>query len=127
MAFQTKRERAVKYIRNKKVREWVRNKIADEKAGIDTSIGREGYVYIFKIGEELYKVGMTTDVKNRMRALQASCPYLKCIWSAKVTDKYAAEKILHKLFKSKKITREVYRLSMPGDMMQADQRVNPLR
>lgn len=121
--FQSRREKSVNYIKNKKVRDWLRNKIAEEKAGVDTSIGREGYVYIFKIGDGLYKVGMTTNVQKRMQALKASCPHLMCIWTAKVRDKFSAESKLHKIFKPKKVQREIYALNMPGDMKQADQAI----
>lgn len=109
------------------IRAYKRRKEQEKRAVIDGCVGREGYVYIFKVGEGLYKIGMTTNIKNRLKALEASCPNILCIWSAKVRDRYFAEKDLHNFFKKKKNKREIYILNMPDDMLQADQTVNKYR
>lgn len=103
------------------IREWRKNKERDKKAILDGGDGRSGYLYIFKIGDNLYKIGMTTNIKKRIKALSASCPSLQCIWTARVRDRIFAEQDLHKAFESQKLEREVYTLVMPADMIRADQ------
>lgn len=106
---------------------WKRNKERERRAVIDGCEGRDGYVYIFKVSDGIYKIGMTTNVTKRMKDLSASCPYLKCIWTARVRDRYFAEKDLHKVFKKSKINRECYALNMPSDMLKADGVINKYR
>jgi predicted GIY-YIG superfamily endonuclease len=101
------------------VRKWKRDNEKFKRSIIDGSDGRVGYVYVFRLYDGFYKIGKTTNITERMKALQASCPTLNCVWSAHVRDMVIVEKELHKFFKKKKYEREVFMLE-PKDIMEAD-------
>lgn len=106
-------------VKNAAVRSWLRNKEQDYLAGVEKNEGKEGYVYIFSLGGGFYKIGRTTDVGRRLIALRAGNPNITCIWSAHVTDMIEAETRLHRIFKKKKIEREIYKLEK-GDTLVAN-------
>jgi hypothetical protein len=60
---------------------------------------------------DLYKIGQTYDPANRLKALQASNPKLKYVWSAMVDDSIGAEKAIHERYKPCKIEREIFKLN----------------
>lgn len=101
------------------VRAWKKNNEKFKKSIVEGANGRVGYVYIFRLYDGYYKIGKTSNVLERMKALQASCPTLTCVWSAHVRDMVIVEKELHQHFKKKKVEREVFRLD-PNDVRQAD-------
>ena len=101
------------------VREWKRNQEKYKKSIIEGEDGRIGYVYIFKLYDNYYKIGKTVNVAERMKVLKASCPTLNCAWSAHVRDMVIVEKELHKFFKNKKLNREIFTLEYK-DILEAD-------
>lgn len=101
------------------IRAWKRNKELLDKSIKEGANGRVGYVYIFKLYDNFYKIGYASDIQGRMKTLRASCPTLNCIWSAHVRDMVIVEQKLHKHFKKKKYDREIFILS-PNDIKEAD-------
>lgn len=101
------------------IRSWKRGKEMFKKSVIEGKFGKVGNVYIFKLYDGYYKIGYTYDIPQRMKDLQASCPTLKCVWSAHVRDMPLVEQELHKHFKKKKTEREIFMLD-PQDMIEAD-------
>lgn len=110
------------YIKNHNIREWAKNKERDYLAGVEKNEGKEGYVYIFDLKNGYYKVGRTKNVLQRLKALQAGNPGIKCVWSAHVQNTYEAESALHKMFKKKKVEREVFALER-GDILAANNNI----
>jgi len=100
--------------------DWRKEKERKKKEVLEGKDGRIGHVYIFKLYGEYYKIGCTTDILKRMKALQASCPTIKCVWSAHVRDMLIAEQDLHKKFHGQKVEREIFILT-PQDIIKADQ------
>jgi len=111
-----------------RVRDWKKNNERAEKSMIDVSKDGAGHVYIFKLNsyQSLYKIGMSTDVLQRLKTLQAANPELKLIWTARVRMMRQAEKELHKHFAAYKIKREIYEL-LPEEIRQADTIIDYLR
>jgi hypothetical protein len=74
--------------------------------------GKTGHVYICSIGKEkLYKIGKTSNLQGRMMALSAANPSLRCVYSAMTSDMNGAEKFLHRLYRSCKVEREIFRIN----------------
>lgn len=73
--------------------------------------GKAGHVYICSIGKDkLYKIGKTSNLSARMSALSAANPSLRCIYSAMTSDMNAAEKFLHRLYRSCRTEREIFKI-----------------
>lgn len=71
------------------------------------------YIYlIYDRGNGLYKIGRSINPATREKTLQSEKPNLQLIWISSLTDK-KNEKILHDLFKSKRVRGEWFRLSKP--------------
>ena len=73
--------------------------------------GKIGYVYVFSIGEDFYKIGKSVDYKDRLYDLQASNLYMKAILARRVPDMNATEKLLHAQFGEHRVSREVFHLT----------------
>jgi predicted GIY-YIG superfamily endonuclease len=100
------------YVKNPSIRAWARNKEQDILAGVEKNNGISGHVYIFSLGHDnLYKIGCTTNIQQRLKALQASNPNMKCVWSAWVKDMKKVEKQLHNDHKTCRLDREIFTLS----------------
>lgn len=100
------------YIKNASVRAWARNKEQDILAGVEKKIGDAGHVYIFSLGQgDLYKIGCTTHIERRLKALRASNPNMKCVWSAWVRNMRDVEKKIHKMYEDYRLDREIFTLS----------------
>lgn len=98
-------------IKGKAAKYYNRNKERQKKEIKDGKDGRCGYVYIFKLGfDNLYKIGMTTDILERLKLLKAANPVLLCVWSARVRDMHFVEQELHKKFRTFKVEREIFRI-----------------
>jgi len=98
-------------IKGKAARDYNRNKERQKKEIMDGKDGRCGYVYIFKLGyDDLYKIGLTTDILQRLKSLKAANPKLKCVWSARVRDIHFVEQELHKAFHRMKVEREIFKI-----------------
>lgn len=100
---------------------YVHKKKTKREEGLEDEIdGKDGYVYIFSLGhDQMYKIGHTKNILNRLKLLQASNPKLKCVWSAMVNDRYALEAKLHKIFHNKRVEREIFILDTE-DMKRAN-------
>src|SRR5688572_14610097 len=95
------------YVKNPSIRSWARNKEQDIMAGVEKKIGDAGHVYVFSLGyDNLYKIGCTTHIERRLKALKASNPNMKCVWSAWVRDMKDVEKKIHKIYASYRLDRE---------------------
>ena len=92
-------------------RAWARNQEQAVLAGVEKKIGKAGHVYIFSLGYgNLYKIGCTTNVMQRLRHLQAANPQMKCVWSAWVKEMRDVEKKIHDNYKSRRVDREIFKL-----------------
>jgi len=70
-------------------------------------------VYVITAGEfgDIYKIGIASDIKKRIKALQTGCPYvLYAVTSYKVKKPATVEKMLHLVYCSKRIRGEWFRL-----------------
>lgn len=98
-------------IRKAGVRAWARNQEQDILAGVEKKIGKAGHVYIFSLGYgNLYKIGCTTNIMQRLKSLQASNPNMKCVWSAWVKEMHDVEKKIHNNYKDHRVDREIFEL-----------------
>lgn len=74
---------------------------------------RKGYVYLLRVLNEtsLYKIGRATDVNNRLRTFNVKLPFqveYECVIES--GDMYRLERELHRLFESKRLNGEFFRL-----------------
>lgn len=79
---------------------------------VESKKSAAGFVYCIRYGDnEVYKIGKTTNPKNRISSLKTSCPMdLKIIYMTKCIDYDLCEKELHKLFENKRVNREWFAL-----------------
>lgn len=105
-----KAKQRVKYSNTKSVKQWRRNDHNFEMACTEKKNGHEGHVYVFYIGEDLYKIGRTFDVQKRLHSLRAGNPSIRCVWSAWSRDSYELEKLIHVSMKKHHVDREFFRL-----------------
>lgn len=62
----------------------------------------EGYVYIVAVGknQHIYKIGIATNVQNRIKQLQTGCPHpIRLIGYLKCEDPRVIEKEFHEALK----------------------------
>jgi hypothetical protein len=77
----------------------------------EKKVGKAGHVYVCSLGHDnLYKIGMTTNLTSRLRALSASNPQLRCVFSAMTSDARKAEKALHRIYKDCRVEREIFKI-----------------
>jgi hypothetical protein len=69
-----------------------------------------GYVYIFSVGENLYKVGKARNWKARLFTFQAANPEIKMVHVVSVRNRHKAEIAAHEYINKKKVKREIFRL-----------------
>jgi len=103
-------KKRVRYSNDKSIKQWRRNSDNFELACTEKRNGHEGHVYVFKITEELYKIGRTYDVQKRLKALRAGNPVIKCVWSAWSRDCFELEKKIHVSMQSYHEDREFFRI-----------------
>jgi hypothetical protein len=72
-----------------------------------------GFVYVIGNRQiQRYKIGRSTRLQERFKAIQSHSPILvEIIFSAKVTDSFAVEGLLHKRFKKQRKHGEWFDLS----------------
>lgn len=90
---------------------WARRARINDHAPQEEQSGEYGYVYIFDIGDGVYKVGMSGNWQARMAALGASNPNIKMIVAIRVQNAKHCETHLHVTFKSVHLKREMFRLT----------------
>jgi len=74
---------------------------------------RPGFVYLIKADNGVYKIGVATNVKNRLDRLDIVLPYaLETIHTIQTDDMYSLELKLHRKFKSKRIKGEWFNLQL---------------
>ena len=69
-----------------------------------------GFVYVISFGE-IYKIGQTYDVKNRLKQLQDMNPFCRVLKQIELTGYTVAERRLHEFFGSKRIAGEWFKLT----------------
>lgn len=72
------------------------------------------YIYLLKSnieGENLYKIGLTTNIKKRTNQLQTANPNLILETSFQTKHDYKLETYLHNHFKNRKVKGEWFKLS----------------
>jgi len=106
-----KAKKRVLYSNKTAVKQWRRNNENFESACVEKKNGHEGHVYVFYIGDGLYKIGRTYDVQKRIKTLRAGNPNIKCVWSAWSRDCFELEKRIHVFMKQYHVDREFFRLS----------------
>jgi len=87
-----------------------------ELAQTEKRNNHEGHVYAFRIKDDLYKIGRTYNIENRIKSLRAGNPDIKCIWSSWSPDCHELEKSLHVHMKEYHVDREFFRLSSENIM-----------
>lgn len=77
-----------------------------------------GCLYILQLGDtDIFKIGISIDVKRRMKELQRKSPLeIKLIRAWRGHDYEYAESSLHYLFKNRRIRGEWFRLT-PHDLL----------
>lgn len=73
----------------------------------------DGFIYIAKYGyEDIYKIGVSTNVKRRIYDLDSSCPkpviLIESFWFKNV---YEMEECIHDNFKEDSIRREWFKIN----------------
>ncbi len=64
-------------------------------------------IYLFKTGENYYKIGVAEVVKNRLKAIQCGCPTeVEYIFSHPTYRALNVEQLLHAVFQHKQVTGE---------------------
>lgn len=72
---------------------------------------KTGYVYFFKSGDGLVKIGQTKNVENRFKALKTSCPQgIESLGHIKSNDYKQLEKALHYYFSDKRKNGEWFEI-----------------
>lgn len=70
------------------------------------------YIYIMDLGfDGLYKIGMSTNPKRRLRALQSGNPKMKLVLFIKVRASTVTERHLHRSFENRRFDRELFHLT----------------
>jgi hypothetical protein len=69
-----------------------------------------GFVYVMRFGD-IYKIGQTYDVKNRLKQLQDMNPFCQVLKQIELTGYTVAEKRLHEFFETKRIAGEWFKLT----------------
>jgi hypothetical protein len=97
-----------------KKKSWVRNKRREKTAPRATASGRRGYVYVMYLGmANLYKIGRTGNLQERVRALAAGNPRIVPTLAYRVKDMYRCESVLHRRYRQRCLNeREVYGLEL---------------
>lgn len=71
-----------------------------------------GYVYFFRADNDLIKIGLTVNVKQRKRTLETALPYeLETVHIFQTSEYEALEGIFHEYFSAKRVRGEWFRLS----------------
>ena len=81
---------------------------------ISDMIKKLKYLYIIKPkGLSYYKIGIATDVEQRIKSLQTGCPtQLHCLYKKEFNSTIKLEKMIHNKFKNKKTHGEWFRLNI---------------
>jgi hypothetical protein len=75
------------------------------------SIAQPGTVYMFKLGDDLYKVGRTTDEDSRIKQLRKASQPDRGYWATyEVADSHEVERTIHRLLRHARVYGEVFRL-----------------
>lgn len=87
------------------------NLICVDVKSINSKDARPGYVYFIKAETGQYKVGRTKNVPDRMNFFGVKLPFeFELILTLPVVDMYSAEKVLHDLWKSRRVNGEWFDL-----------------
>jgi hypothetical protein len=72
-----------------------------------------GYIYLlFDETIEVYKIGLTKDLKNRVRGIQAqSCSRISLVKSVFTDDTFGNESRIHSMFENKRVQGEWFKLT----------------
>jgi predicted GIY-YIG superfamily endonuclease len=72
------------------------------------------YIYLLKCPndepEYIYKIGFTTNIKNRMKQHKTSNPYIEVVFSFETKHNRKLETYFHNIYKHKKILNEWFSL-----------------
>jgi len=73
---------------------------------------QDGFIYVISLGfDDLYKIGCTHNLKQRMKALSPANPNLRLVMSYKVLWMKRVEKKLHGMLRAFHHSRELFRLN----------------
>ena len=98
-------------MKSKRIRDWLRNKARNKNKPKPSSDGRSGYIYVVQLGiENLYKIGRSTNVEQRLQALAAANPRVRAVVAKRVKDMFRCEGVLHRRYRKQRIARECYAL-----------------
>ncbi len=93
-----------------------KRKLNKAKYAVRLNSPNEGYIYILYTGfENLYKIGMSRNVQQRLKQFKSSNPYITEIFSCKVSRMKETEKYLHLRWRGLRYTKnsgsmEIFRL-----------------
>ena len=98
---------------NKK-KSWVRNKLREKVQPRAAASEKRGYVYVLYLGmANLYKIGRTGNLADRVRVLSAGNPRIVATLAYRVNNMYRAEAVLHRRYRKRCMNeREVYGLEL---------------
>jgi hypothetical protein len=83
---------------------------ATEHQRIRYRAAQSGHIYVLKVGD-IYKIGRSRQVKQRLHMHQDSCPFpIEIVMHARVHDHELIEAGLHRAFADKRVRTEWYRL-----------------
>lgn len=78
----------------------------------NVSEAQKGQVYLIRADNNLYKIGLSADVKRRLQGLRATCACdLELLGEIDTEDMYALEGVLHALFVERRDHGEWFVLS----------------
>jgi hypothetical protein len=96
--------------RQNKIR-WSRRARINGHAPQEGQRGGAGYVYIFDVGDGLYKIGVSGNWQSRMATLGASNPNIRIVMAIRVGSAKQCEMHLHVTFRDVHHNREMFRLA----------------
>jgi len=84
----------------------------------------EGYVYLLKTYDGLYKIGRTVDPDNRLRTFSVKLPFpVEYEYLIRCKDRFETERALHQQFSHKRVNGEWFRLDQ-NDIEQIERSSN---
>ena len=93
--------------------------MTQSKATIKRWAAKESFVYMFDLGfDNLYKIGLTREWKQRLSKLSAANPRLSVVAVAAVHNKHHIEKALHQRLKRHRVERELFELENPSGVIE---------
>lgn len=93
---------------------WVKSKQAQRRTypGHTKRHAVAGYIYVFKLhpNENLYKIGRSVNIEQRLAGFKKSNPFIVCQIVRRVEDAAKIERALHKKHRARRVGGEIFKL-----------------